>query len=630
MDKGTIPSPKTDGDSTFPDLVPDALENLTEAAPGDSGGDPEPMDDNRVIEETFRQMTQDSSSGSHVRAVNKKVILVSVCTLLLVVLLGTIGFFLISSAVDPYDGLILNNVTVAGVDVGGMSRKDAEAAVIRVSDPLYSSEIMKVLLPDGTLELAPGDVDIRLDVRGAVKAAYAYGRTGSKEQRKEEYEASLLGSHPVDLTPYLKADEGYIQDQLEAYSAAHVNVYSPSSYALEGIMPELGLDKFDETAPCQTLMLTLGTPGGTLDVKAVTQRILGSYAEGSFTLRIEAVDENALPAPLDLKKIHAEFYIEPVNSALDMEEFQVVPGSYGYTFDLALAKELLEQADYGDTVTIPMEYVAPELMNDDLLFQDVLGAYITPHNTNENRNNNLRLACEAINGLILQPGEEFSFNETLGKRTAEKGYKPAPAYSGNELVDSYGGGICQVSSTLYSSTLLADLEILSRVNHGFPPTYMDKGMDATVSWNGPDFQFRNNTRFPIKIQAETTDKEVRIQILGTDDRDYYIKMDFEVVSSGAGVEYEEHAPGGRYQDGDVVRNGSPSFYVKTFRCKYSKETDELISRDYEAASSYQGRPTVLATVREPEPPAPPTEEVLPIDPPPTDGPAVPPAESQTP
>ena len=173
------------------------------------------------------------------------------------------------------------------------------------------------------------------------------------------------------------------------------------------------------------------------------------------------------------------------------------------------------------------------------------------------------MACASLDGLILWPGEEFSYNQTLGERTKDRGYKPAPAYSGTDLVASYGGGICQGSSTLYYCTLLADLEILERVSHGYEARYIQIGCDATVSWWGPDFRFRNNTNFPIMIKAEVSDGYVRMQLLGTDEKDYYIEMESEVRGTS-----QTHR------------------YVKTYKLKYDKETGELLSRDYEASSSY--------------------------------------------
>jgi vancomycin resistance protein YoaR len=129
-------------------------------------------------------------------------------------------------------------------------------------------------------------------------------------------------------------------------------------------------------------------------------------------------------------------------------------------------------------------------------------------------------------------------------------------------VDSVGGGICQVSSTLYCATLYADLEIVFRINHGFKSNYIGLGLDATVSWGRPDFQFRNNFNFPIMLKAEATDTHVKIKILGTDEKDYYIEM-----TSG-------------YSEDDL------NIYCWTYKNKYDKETKELISKEREAYSRY--------------------------------------------
>ena len=153
-----------------------------------------------------------------------------------------------------------------------------------------------------------------------------------------------------------------------------------------------------------------------------------------------------------------------------------------------LPKSFLVAAEYGQTVDLPLTYTAPDVIGEDALFQDVLGEYETKHNTNENRNNNLRLLCQALNGHIVQPGETFSYNEVVGERTAEKGYLPAPAYSGNRLVDSIGGGVWQGSTTLYNCVLLADLEVVFRACHGAKVTYVPPGLDATVNYLTTDFQ----------------------------------------------------------------------------------------------------------------------------------------------
>ena len=209
------------------------------------------------------------------------------------------------------------------------------------------------------------------------------------------------------------------------------------------------------------------------------------------------------------------------------------------------------------------------------------------------------MACEAINGLVLLPGESFSYNDTLGERTKEAGYKEAPSYVGGLTVDTLGGGICQISSTLYYSTLFADLEILERYNHGYVSDYIPKGMDATVTWEGADFRFSNNTNYPIRIEAWRADGYVNVRIIGTDERDYYVKMSYKVrETTPYDTVYEEYPadnPNG-YTDGQEIVSPYTGYIVQTYKEKYSKETDELISKDKWTYDTYKKRDQVICKI----------------------------------
>ena len=570
--------------------------------------EPRLLPEEEAMDHAFAEVTgvnrrQSGDSGSFFLR-NKKILLVGVCAFVLILILGIIGFVAVSSAVDPYNGKILDNVLIGDIPVGGMTRSQAEAAVRSATQNTFTEQDMVVQLSGTALRFSPADTKAKLDVSAVVKAAYQYGRTGTQTERQAAYQASLTGNHTIALLPYLRLDQEYIQRTLREFAAEIGGAYTPASFRLEGERPDL--QDIDPDAPGQTLYITLGTPGLGLDVDKLYQDILDAYSFNRFLVERKTMAPSMTPDPPDLQAIFEECCVEPVNATMNFQTYEPIPGSYGYGFDLEEAQKLVDRAAYGETVSVKLSYIEPETQADELLFQDILGSCDTPYGSNEKRTTNLRLVCEILNGYVLNPGEEFSYNDAVGERTLERGFQAAPAYSGTELVNSVGGGVCQGSSTLYYCALLADMEITERINHGFPSSYIDMGMDATVNWGGPDLKFRNNWNYPIKIQAEVSDGFMRMKILGTEERDYYIKMEYEITRIiTPEVEYVEYGPGSGYQDGQVLEGGSTGYHVRTYKCKYSLDTGELISRDFETLSAYMSTKRVLVRIvgEEPEPPA---------------------------
>lgn len=491
----------------------------------------------------------------------KKHILIGTAALAAVLLCMLLGL-LIGKALDPYDNRILPNTTIAGVDVGGMTQAEANKALKKAIGDTIGQDPMEVILPQDTISLSVDTTKVSVNTKKAVKAAFRLGRKGTDAEKQAALEASGAEGNQLDLLPYLKIEQDAIRSVLEAYAVQYNTVHKELSYHIAGNVPALEETLYDETAPGQTLELTLGTPLQELDVDAALAQILTAYSQNTTCVTIGEAEYQTTPKAPDLDAIYQEFYTPPVNTTLDLTTYQQVPGQYGYAPDLEQAKLLLDSAQPGQTVSIPMKAVKPEILGDEVYFREELGYCETKHTTNEDRNTNLKLACAALDGLILQPGEEFSYNNSVGERTAEKGYKPAAAYSGLATVNSIGGGVCQVSTTLYNAVLLADLEIVYRINHGYKSTYIGVGLDATVNWGGPDFQFRNNAHFPVMIKAEVSDGMVKVWLYGTDEKDYYVKM-----TSG----YSE--------DEDFI-------YSWSYKSKYDKETDELISKEKEAYSCY--------------------------------------------
>ena len=417
------------------------------------------------------------------------------------------------------NGIILDNVTVAGIDVGGMTQADAIDAVRVATAHTYSNVPMVVTVLDSQAEIPVSCVGA-LDVRKAVKAAYQFGNKGSASKRQQEQQVAATTGYAVDLTPYLEVDEAAIRDILAKVGEKYSTTLTQTKYTVTG------------EAPQQTLVIQLGIPEYGLDLNALYKQVMAAYSANTFT--VEGSCGIIEPDPVDLDALHQQYYTAPVDAYYDPQRSEVVPGIDGYGFDLEKAKETLANAKYGTTVEIDLRPIAPAVTTEDVsstLFRDVLGTFTaTAKNSSSNRNTNLRLACESLNGLVLNPGDAFSYNDTLGERTAANGYRPAPSYAGGQTTDTIGGGICQVSSTLYYCVLSAELQVVTRKNHGFLPSYMPVGLDATVSWGSVDFQFKNNLDYPVRIEATASGGTTTITIWGTETRDYEVKLESEILS----------------------------------------------------------------------------------------------------
>src|SRR5574344_1927690 len=200
------------------------------------------------------------------------------------------------------------------------------------------------------------------------------------------------------------------------------------------------------------------------------------------------------------------------------------------------AKNIISSSQ--EEYSIPLKVLYPKVTTNQIgteAFPDILSDFSTSFATsNYNRSTNIILASREINGFVLMPGETFSYNQVVGQRTSAAGFKEAPAYSSGKVVQEIGGGICQVSSTLYNAVLYSNLEIVERSNHAFKPSYVKPGLDATVSWGGPDFKFKNNRNYPIKIVCDTSGKNVHMYIYGLKmDSDCKVVLDAKYLSTVA-------------------------------------------------------------------------------------------------
>lgn len=229
--------------------------------------------------------------------------------------------------------------------------------------------------------------------------------------------------------------------------------------------------------------------------------------EAKYKQFVSDLDELVYEKPTNAKfGKNGELIQEKVGYRLNHEKFRIQ--FYDYFFKKGAAKAV-----------IPLSTIYPKVDSELLvsIHTKKIGQYMTYFKSyNKERSHNIALATEAINNHVVFPGETFSFNKVVGKRTSEKGYLPAPIIIKGELSEGIGGGICQVSSTLFNSVDLAGLDIVQRYSHSKQVPYVPPGRDATVSWYGPDFQFKNTYNQPILIRAFTSGGRCMIMIYSSD------------------------------------------------------------------------------------------------------------------
>ena len=476
-----------------------------------------------------------------------------------------------------YGHAALPNTTVLGLDVSGMSAQEAEQLWQEKGAAALESTAIDLTRDGRTV----GSVTLA-ELGVTVKPLYisrAAGCDSASDHPLTVVESGweLLRSYlrPTDVTPQLDVDGAKLTDTCDTLADTMDCTMVDGSYRLEN---------------GQGLYITKPRDGEKLDGGALRTLLEQRLAARDLS-PAECVYRERQAAALDVQALHDELEGKTVNAVCDKATGRPTQSHVGVTFDVAAVQSQLDAAAPGTEFLADAEVQFPAVTTEELetaMFRDVLGTSTTKCAGPWGRHQNIRLAAKAINGNIYNPGEEFWYNAAVGQRTEARGFQPAAAYSGGRTVTSIGGGICQVSSTLYYATLLSDLKIVLRYAHMFDPGYMPvTGCDATVSWGGPDFAFRNDTDYPIKIVTSYNDdtNELTVTIMGTRVNDNYVVMTNQFLSySEFKVVYKEDesvSPG----DQVVDQYGHNGYEVRTYRNVYDGE-GKLLRSTVEATSDY--------------------------------------------
>ena len=480
------------------------------------------------------------------------------------------------------------HTTINGVEVGGLTVAEAqsrlEAEIPQRVCKIYLSEQGSVSAedrePDAVITFAELGLFPESGYEGMAKAPFIL------QQGKG----------------YLSTGLTYLESLFGKDTGKNSSLYWDSQQldqAISKLSSVLNIEPLDMTYQLvdHSLQITTARDGRFVadnELRRTIQNVVKNSSEAEAVVELPA---EVLPAKtLTAREIHDQLHGEMKNASYDAATGTIVPEQPGADFDVDTVQSALDSAEPGQTLTLDAAIEEPEVTASQLkavLFRDVLGETRTHVSGSAGRIGNVKRSAKTISGVVLNSGETFSYNQTVGQRTEARGYKPAPAYVKGETVDEVGGGICQTSSTLYLACLLSNLEITERYAHRYVPAYIAWGMDATVSWGGPDYKFTNNTLYPVKIVTKYEKGYLTVQILGTNVDGTYVKMSNEVLSKTPWETIYQEDPTMAPGSPDVVKVTPYTGYkVNSYQTIYDKD-GKVIDSHFEASSNYKVRNKVI-------------------------------------
>jgi len=532
---------------------------------------------------------------------NFVVLSIIVAIILILGILASTIFALLNSN----NNKILGGIYVKDILVEGLTKEEAVKMLNEEFEGEKKEEI--VLKINGeTYSITPEQIEIEYHIEEAVEEAYGIGRNGNIFQNNFEIINAMFEENKIDVE--ITYNEQLLIEVLEGFNAKIPNSMADNTYFIEN----------------NELIITRGIDGLVINTEIAKQQVVECIKNGADKEIIIETMYQKCPE-IDIEKIYSEVKAEPQNASYTTEPFEIIPHKNGIDFDIEDAKQLISEEK--EEYVIKLNIIEPEILTNEIgeeAFPDLLSSFSTKYDeSNVPRSKNLKLASAKLNGVVVMPGEVFSYNKTLGKRTAEAGYEYANGFAGGKVVPMLAGGICQISSTLYDAVLYANLNIVERYNHAFQATYVEPGKDATVVYGALDFKFENTRKYPIMLKASASNGVATVRVFGIkEETEYQVDIVTEVLSyTPYNVEYQDDsslAPG-QQKVSQWGLQGCKSITYRILKLNGQEVKREVLSTDtYDPLSKIiKVGPTVTETpavdantTPEPEPTTPeaPTQE----------------------
>ena len=463
--------------------------------------------------ESPKKLEKDIKDMENKKSKKKYIVLASIIGIIIIIAIVISTVF---ALMNINNEKIISGISISGIDVSGLSKEEAKGKMEALYNEKKEKEI-DLKYQDYETTLNPALMEVNYNVEKAVDDAYTVGRKENIFISNYDILFTLLAKKNINVE--MSLNEEVTKQSIDDIGVNLPGIVIESSYSVEE----------DE------LIITKGKAGISIDTDKLFEEVKCKLEDVNANEDlIEIPIFNKEPEKIDIDKIHDEVYKEAKDAYFTKEPFAIYPEVEGVDFDVEAARALLEEEK--DEYVIKLKITKPSITIDKIgseAFHDQLATFTTRYDVSDvDRSTNLRIACEKINGKVVLVGDTFSYNKALGARTVAAGYKNGKIYAGGEVVDGIGGGICQISSTLYNSVLLANLEIVERRNHQFVTSYVGPGRDATVVYGLTDFKFKNTRKYPIRISASAQNGIATVSIYGIkEENEYTFKFSTKTIAS---------------------------------------------------------------------------------------------------
>ena len=508
----------------------------------------------------------------------KNMIIISV-VLIVIILFSTIFAIFNINNTKFLKGLVLHSIDISGREIDDVRTELEEKLKVELIPELIYK------YGDYEVTILPEQIEFKYDIEESLNKAFNVGRDGNIVQNNYAIIFNSLFGKNIDLN--YSYNEELLNNIVEDINSKLPGVVVEPSYYIEGT----------------NLYIAPGTDGLVIRKDELKSDIIYNIVTRDYdTIKADKYEgRNMLPvsnvkaSAIDIDRIYEEIYTTPKNAYFETDPYQIYPDKDGVDFAISKedAKKLLEEQK--EEYIIPLNITKAEKTLNDLgteAFPYKVSEFTTKYDaSNKNRSTNLSIAAEKINGLVLMPGDVFSFNKVVGKRTVEEGYRDAKIYADGGVVDGLAGGICQISSTLYNAVLLANLEVVERRNHTFTTSYLPAGKDATVVYGAIDFQFKNSRQYPIKLEASVKNGIAEFKIHGMEEeKEYEVRiLPVRTASIPYSTTYEEDPTLMPGQE-KVVQAGHAGYKVTTY--KEVRYNGQIVSKDVISSDTYSPMRTI--------------------------------------